>query len=118
MFAANSGKQMTRIAQIVLTFATALSSLCAQPGSAQNSIAYVASRGIRNYIEHGGIGILVYDLDDGYKFVRRIPTWEVPAGAKIENVKGIAASAKTPGVCHKSQSNGRDRCSKRKACLG
>ena len=43
----------------------------------------------------GGIGILVYDMDNGHKFVRRIPTFEVPEGAQPENVKGVAASAKT-----------------------
>ena len=58
-------------------------------------LLYVASPGIRNYLEYGGIGILVFDVDDGYKFVRRIPTWAVPEGKKAENVKGIAASAKT-----------------------
>jgi DNA-binding beta-propeller fold protein YncE len=58
-------------------------------------LLYVASPGIRNYLEYGGIGILVFDVDDGYKFVRRIPTWTVPEGKKAENVKGIAASAKT-----------------------
>lgn len=59
---------------------------------------YVASPGIRNYEEHGGTGIIVFDIDDGYRFVRRIPTWEVPAGQKPENVKGIAASAKSGRV--------------------
>lgn len=58
-------------------------------------LLYVASPGIRNYVEYGGIGILVFDADDDYKFVRRIPTWTVPEGKKVENVKGIAASAKT-----------------------
>src|SRR6476469_1403602 len=58
-------------------------------------LLYVASPGIRNYLEYGGAGILVFDVDDGYKFVRRIPTWTVPEGKKAENVKGIAASAKT-----------------------
>ncbi|MFL6352662.1 MAG: YncE family protein [Bryobacteraceae bacterium] len=38
------------------------------------------------------------DVDDGYKFVRRIPTWVVPEGKKPENVKGIAATAKTGRV--------------------
>ena len=61
-------------------------------------LVYVASPGIRNYLEYGGIGILVFDVDDGYKFVRRIPTWTVPEGKKAENVKGIAASAKTGTV--------------------
>ena len=56
---------------------------------------YVAEPGIRNYVEYGGIGILVFDIDDGYKFVKRIPTWETSAGKEPENVKGIAASALT-----------------------
>jgi len=55
----------------------------------------VASPGIRNYLEYGGIGILVFDIEKGYKFVRRIPTWDVPDGKKPENIKGITASAKT-----------------------
>ena len=56
---------------------------------------YVAVPGIRNYVEYGGIGILVFDIDNGYRFVKRIPTWVVPSGKQPENVKGIAASAKT-----------------------
>jgi DNA-binding beta-propeller fold protein YncE len=46
-------------------------------------------------VEYGGVGLLVFDIDKGYKLVRRIPTWAVPDGGKPENVKGIAASAKT-----------------------
>ena len=59
---------------------------------------YVAEPGIRNYEEFGGTGIIVFNIDDGYKFVRRIPTWDVAPGQKPENVKGIAASAKTGRV--------------------
>jgi DNA-binding beta-propeller fold protein YncE len=61
-------------------------------------LLYVASPGIRNYVEFGGVGILVFDIDAGYKFVRRIPTWEVPAGQAAENVKGIAANARTARI--------------------
>jgi DNA-binding beta-propeller fold protein YncE len=56
---------------------------------------YVATPGIRNYVEYGGIGILVYDMDHDHRLVRRIPTFTVPAGEPPENVKGIAASART-----------------------
>jgi DNA-binding beta-propeller fold protein YncE len=56
---------------------------------------YVAVPGIRNDLEYGGVGILVYDIDAGYKFLKRIPTWDVPPGEAAENVKGIAASAKS-----------------------
>ncbi|MFO1020038.1 MAG: hypothetical protein U0903_05005 [Planctomycetales bacterium] len=37
---------------------------------------YVAVPGIRNYLEFGGHGIVVFDIDNGHKFVRRIPTQE------------------------------------------
>jgi hypothetical protein len=55
---------------------------------------YVAVPGIRNYLEFGGAGILVFDMDHGHKFVRRIRT---PASRleKPENIKGICACAAT-----------------------
>ncbi len=55
---------------------------------------YVVAPGIRNYLEFGGAGILVFDMDHGYKFVKRIAT---PASAekKPENIKGVVACAKT-----------------------
>jgi DNA-binding beta-propeller fold protein YncE len=56
---------------------------------------YVAEPGIRNYVEYGGIGVLVYDMQDGHKFLRRIPTFPEVAGKDPENVKGVAADAKT-----------------------
>ncbi len=62
---------------------------------AEQHLLYVASPGIGNYVEYGGVGVLVFDIDNGYKFVKRIPTWSVPPGKEPENVKGIAASAAT-----------------------
>src|SRR5258705_6953432 len=64
----------------------------------EQHLLYAASPGIRNYEEYGGTGIVVFDIEDNYKCIRRIPTWEVPALQKPENVKGIAASAKTGHV--------------------
>ena len=62
----------------------------------ERHLLYIAEPGIRNYVRYGGIGVLVYDIGQGYKFVKRIPTFETPAGSKDpENVKGIAACAKT-----------------------
>lgn len=95
---------MRRTALLLAGFAAAVcgagaQSVKTQPGAVkQQHLLYVASPGIRNYVEHGGVGVLVYDIDDGYKFVKRIPTWDVAPGQKIENVKGIAASAKTSRV--------------------
>ena len=63
--------------------------------SSERHLLYVAVPGIRNYVEYGGIGLLVYDMDNGHRFVKRIPTFEVPAGQAPENVKGIAANAAT-----------------------
>jgi hypothetical protein len=59
---------------------------------------YVASPGIRNYVEFGGVGILVFDIDAGYKFVKRIPTWDLPPGKEAENVKGVVANAQTARI--------------------
>jgi DNA-binding beta-propeller fold protein YncE len=56
---------------------------------------YIAQPGIRNYQQYGGVGVLVYDIDADYAFVKRIPTWPVGAGGQVENVKGVAASAAT-----------------------
>jgi DNA-binding beta-propeller fold protein YncE len=64
-----------------------------ESGAQERSFLYVAVPGIRNYVEFGGIGLLVFDRDDGYKLVKRIPTWPL-GGEPPENVKGIAASAK------------------------
>src|SRR5215471_4770510 len=59
---------------------------------------YVASPGIRNYVEFGGVGILVFDIDAGYKFIRRIPTWAERPGTEAENVKGVVANAQTSRI--------------------
>ena len=61
----------------------------------ERRLLYIATPGIRNYVTYGGIGVLVYDIDAGYKFVKRIPTWTPPAGQEPENVKGVEASART-----------------------
>jgi sugar lactone lactonase YvrE len=55
---------------------------------------YVAEPGIRDYTELGGAGILVFDMDNGHAFVRRI---ETPASreTKPDNIKGICACAAT-----------------------
>ena len=61
----------------------------------ERHLLYVAAPGIRNYVEHGGVGLLVFDMDAGHRFVKRIPTFEVAEGQVPENVKGIAANGET-----------------------
>ena len=63
--------------------------------TAEQHLLYVATPGIRNYVEYGGVGLLVYDMNDGHRLVKRILTLDVPAGSQPENVKGIAANART-----------------------
>ncbi len=67
-------------------------------------LLYVASPGIRNYTEWGGVGVLVFDIDNGYKLIKRFPTWDYKSGEKVENVKGIVASAET-GKLYVSNNN-------------
>ncbi|MBI3863950.1 MAG: hypothetical protein HY290_18865 [Planctomycetia bacterium] len=59
---------------------------------------YVALPGIRNYLEYGGHGLVVFDIDAGHKFVRRIKTGGLDENQKPRNVKGICASAATNRV--------------------
>src|SRR4051812_16366156 len=56
---------------------------------------YVATPGVRDQLEFGGHGVLVFDVDAGHKFVRRIPSKGVDENGKPLNVKGICASAVT-----------------------
>src|SRR5687767_10860270 len=58
-------------------------------------LLYVAVPGIRNYLEYGGHGLLVFDVDDGYRFVKRIPTAGLDKDGKPVNVKGVCANAAT-----------------------
>jgi hypothetical protein len=79
----------------VLFAVASLGGAAARPDGGEHHFLYVAEPGIRNYVEYGGIGVLVYDMDNGYRFVRRISTFSVPEGQPVENVKGIAAHAST-----------------------
>ena len=58
-------------------------------------LLYVASPGVRNYLEYGGHGVLVFDIDDGHKFVRRIPARGLNDKGEPINVKGVCASTAT-----------------------
>jgi hypothetical protein len=46
-------------------------------------------------LEYGGHGVLVFDIDDGHKFVGRIPFDGLDEQRRPLNVKGICASAAT-----------------------
>jgi len=79
----------------VSAIALALSSTSAYSPNGERHFLYVAEPGIRNYVEYGGVGVIVYDMDNGHTFVRRIPTFPETPGKEPENVKGVVASAQT-----------------------
>ncbi len=64
-------------------------------GAAEQRLLYVAAPGIRNYLERGGHGVLVFDIDHGHAFVKRIAARGLGADDKPLNVKGVVASAAT-----------------------
>ncbi len=63
--------------------------------SKKRHFLYVATPGVRNYLEYGGHGLLVFDIDDGHRFIKRIPTGGLDANDKPLNVKGICAHAES-----------------------
>jgi hypothetical protein len=74
----------------------ASSSRADEPALEDGRYLYVASPGIRDYLEYGGHGVLIFKIDDGHRFVRRIGTGGLdPAASTPLNVKGICASAET-----------------------
>jgi DNA-binding beta-propeller fold protein YncE len=86
---------MKRLALACVCILLSLSSARAEEAKGQKRhYLYVAAPGVRNYVELGGAGVLVFDMDNGHKFVKRIAT---PASMKEkpENIKGICACAAT-----------------------
>jgi DNA-binding beta-propeller fold protein YncE len=52
----------------------------------------VATPGIRDYLGYGGHGLLLFDIDNKHRFVKRIPTGGMHPDGTPANVKGIAVS--------------------------
>ena len=60
--------------------------------NASKRYLYVATPGIRDYLGFGGHGILVFDINNNHKFVKRIKTNGLHADGTPSNVKGVAVS--------------------------
>jgi len=67
----------------------------ADPVALDGRYLFVAVPGIRDYLQVGGHGLLVFDIDHGHRFVKRIKSSGVDADGVPLNVKGICASAVT-----------------------
>jgi DNA-binding beta-propeller fold protein YncE len=59
---------------------------------------YVATPGIRDYLGYGGHGILVFDMDNNHRFVKRIPMKGYHKDGTPSNVKGVAVSLATNSI--------------------
>jgi len=94
--------------RVLLAFCVIVPSLLASRARADESRAgppsariqhllYVASPGVRDYTRWGGHGVLVFDIDAGHGFLRRISLagHGVDDAGKVLNVKGVCASAAT-----------------------
>jgi DNA-binding beta-propeller fold protein YncE len=66
-----------------------------EAGGGLRRYLYVAEPGIRNYLEYGGHGVVVLDIDADYKFVKRIPFQGLAPDGKPANVKGICGNPTT-----------------------
>ncbi len=82
---------------LLLCLSAWVSTLAVQPDGPlpDGRYLYVAVPGIRNYLEYGGHGLLIFDIDHDHRFVRRIRTEGKDEAGKPLNVKGICASAQT-----------------------
>src|SRR4051794_14903259 len=81
---------------LVLVCLFSLSAIGQSPAS--HRLLYVATPGIRNYLEYGGHGLVVFDMDDGHRLIKRIPTRGFDKKGQPLNVKGVAANALTGRV--------------------
>lgn len=68
------------------------SSKADRPANSVKRYLYVAVPGIRDYLGYGGHGILVFDIDNHHRFVKRIATKGFHPDKTPSNVKGIAVS--------------------------
>ena len=54
------------------------------PAPGDHRYLYVATPGVRNYLNYGGHGLLVYDVDDNFKLLKRIPTAGFPVEPRAQ----------------------------------
>jgi DNA-binding beta-propeller fold protein YncE len=74
---------------------TSVTAAATNSNLAERKLLYVAEPGIRNYLEYGGHGVLVFDIDHGHRFVKRIPAAGRDETGQPLNVKGVCANAST-----------------------
>lgn len=80
------------LAPVILVLSLSGTSRPDEPAAGEHHYLYVVCPGIRDLLEFGGAGILVFDIDHGHQFVKRIVT---PASREEQpdNIKGVCADA-------------------------
>jgi lysophospholipase L1-like esterase len=88
------GSVRLRLAAAIVCLAGLFSAAALRAEESLKRYLYVVSPGIRDYLEFGGAGILVFDIGDNHRFVRRI---ETPASRELkpDNIKGVCAHAES-----------------------
>jgi len=79
----------------LFTLVCALIALALPAAADEQRRLYVAAPGIRHYLEYGGHGVIVFNIDHGHKFLRRIPFGGLDEKGVPRNVKGVCAHAGT-----------------------
>ena len=85
------------VCALLFVYIAATLAHASEPRPDRQRLLYVASPGVRNYVEWGGHGVLVYDIDHGHRFVKRISLdrYGVDEEGNVLNIKGVCASAAT-----------------------
>ena len=87
--------RITFLAAIVVSSLADTSWAASSGRNEERKLLYVAAPGIRDYLEYGGHGILVFDIDHNHQFVKRYPSAGLDEKGHPLNVKGISANAGT-----------------------
>src|SRR5271169_4098580 len=92
-------RRLARLA-ICLTGLAAMSHL-AWSQQPDRDLLYVGvpNNAFANALNFGGVGVVAFDVKNGHRFVKRIPTWTYGAGQTPEAIRGIAASV-TSGLLY------------------
>lgn len=88
----------TAIFQCVGLLCVVFSALAEAQELPNGNYLYVACPGVRNYLEYGGHGLLVFDMDHEHRFVKRIPLAGLDANGQPVNVKGVCANAQSDRI--------------------
>ena len=80
--------------RLALLWASLSGSIVVAEQPSEQHLLYVAVPGIRNDVSYGGEGILVFDIDHGHKWLKRISTHSAER-RQPEAIKGICANAET-----------------------